>query len=215
MAASSYSFRPGRASSMQRADAGIGDRRGAPHALQLERPFAARHVLDDVLGVDRRLPERLDDLVMQFDMHRLTADEPDLAGDIRASAPELFEWPHVRHQGLFLRARDIPNRRKIKHRRIVQRHDQHRLRTDADEVGEIGDVVHAQKIMPPGIVHEQSLQSLARASPGALVSSGFGILAVRPYIPPQPVRKISPSRSFSKRGTQNPEDKFPPLKKGD
>jgi len=49
---------------MQSAHAGIGDRRRPAHALQLERPFAARQGLHDVLGVHWRLTEDPDDFAI-------------------------------------------------------------------------------------------------------------------------------------------------------
>ena len=49
---------------VQRRDAGIGDLRRAPQPLEFEVAFATCHVLDDVFGVDRSLPERFCDLIM-------------------------------------------------------------------------------------------------------------------------------------------------------
>ena len=148
---------------VQGAHPGIGDRRRPPHTLELERTFAARHGLYDVFGVHRRLTQRFDDLVMQPDMHRFPADQShfaNLACQLRQALGKFLEWPDIADPRLFLRPRDVPRRRQIEHRRIVERDHQHGIRTDADEVGEIGNVVHAQEIMPPGIVHQQSLQPL-------------------------------------------------------
>jgi hypothetical protein len=42
----------------------------------------------------------------------------------------------------------------------LQRKNQHRLRPDADEIGQVGDVIHAQKIMAAGIEDEQRIDAL-------------------------------------------------------
>ena len=145
---------------VQRGYAGIGDGGGAPQSFQLERSFAARHVFNDVLGVGWSLLERPNDLIVHIDMHRFAADEPDLAGNTRQTRPQFFEWLDVLDEGFLARAGDIPRRRQIKHRLIFERHHEHGFRADADEVGEIGDVIHAQEVMPSGIVNQQGLQSL-------------------------------------------------------
>ena len=93
-------------------------------------------------------------------MHRFAADEPNLSGNTRQPRPQFFEGLNILDERFLARAGDIPRRRQIKHRHIVEWDHQHGLRADADEVGEIGDVIHAQEVMPSGIVNQQGLQSL-------------------------------------------------------
>ncbi len=76
---------------VQRLNPGVGDRRRAPETLQLEGALRPGDGFDDVLGVDRRRSESFDDLIVEFHLHGLAADQAGLARKRREARPQLLD----------------------------------------------------------------------------------------------------------------------------
>src|SRR4030095_5359729 len=76
------------------------------------------------------------------------------------SRPKLIERTNFGDPRFFLRPRYIPHGREVEHRPIFQWENEHRLGSDTDEISQVGNIIHPQKIMPTGIVDEQRLQTL-------------------------------------------------------